>query len=422
MRHTTLLLSLFFVTHLCQSQSTFGETYTKAREYYKNKEYPLFIEKIAEAAKMNPYHQGALFYSGVAAALSSKPEEAILFLKKSILIDARYDLNNPDLATLKSRKDFQDLVKLQEEMKTPFAASDTAFVIKDRQLHVEGIAYNPDSRSFYLGSIHKRKIVKVDPAGKVSDFATAPDMAAIFGVKIDAQKKFLWACSSPIAEMENFDAAMPSKVFKYELSTGKPAGSFDAPSDVKNSVFGDLVLSKKNEVFVSDGVNNLILKLNEATGKLERYFDSPEFVNIQGIVFSDDNSTIFISDYVKGLFKLDIKSKTLSKLICDLDVSLKGIDGLNFYNGKLIIIQNGVVPLRAMLLNLDKSNATVTGFKTIDRNHPAFNEPTLGTIDKGTLYYIANSQWPGYDKDHKILPAEQLQDIIILKSNLEKLK
>lgn len=75
--------------------------------------------------------------------------------------------------------------------------------------------------------------MKVDPAGKVSDFATAPDMAAIFGVKIDAQKKFLWACSSPIAEMENFDAAMPSKVFKYELSTGKPAGSFDAPSDVK---------------------------------------------------------------------------------------------------------------------------------------------------------------------------------------------
>jgi hypothetical protein len=72
------------------------------------------------------------------------------------------------------------------------------------------------------------------------------------------------------------------------------------------------------------------------------------------------------------------------------------------------------------MLNTDYTS--ITGFLTIDRSHPAFNEPTLGTIDGSTLYYIANSQWSGYDDNHKIKPVDQLQDIVILKVDLDKLK
>ena len=164
------------------------------------------------------------------------------------------------------------------------------------------------------------------------------------------------------------------------------------------------------------------LKVNEATGKLDKFFESPEFGNIQGITFSDDNAFMFISDYLGSIFKLDMKTKKLTTITCSVDASIKGIDGFNFYKGTLIGIQNGTVPLKAVQFLLNKDYTSIIDFKTIDRSHPAFNEPTLGTIEGNTFYYIANSQWSGYDDNHKIKPTDQLQDIVILKVDLDKLK
>ncbi|MEJ0054665.1 MAG: hypothetical protein WDN75_02890 [Bacteroidota bacterium] len=278
--------------------------------------------------------QGALYYAGVAAALSSKPEEAVSFLKQSILIDARYDLKNPDLVSLKERNDFINLVKLQQGLSTPVINSDTAFTVKDRQLHAEGIAYNPGAKTFYLGSIHHRKIVKVDTDGRTTDFIKnpPPETASIFGIKIDGKKKFLWACSSALPETKDYNESIPSNVYKYDLN-GNVISSFAPPSDVKGAIFGDILLSRKDEVYVSDSKNNLILKVNESTRKLERFFESADFLNIQGITFSDDNSIMFVADYMGGVYKLEMKTKRLTKIECLADVAVKGIDGLIFYKG-----------------------------------------------------------------------------------------
>ncbi len=423
MKYLLLILATFFINHSVFSQNDFASVYAKAREDYKNKEYKNFYTDAMNALRLRPTHQGVLYYAGIASALNSKPDDAVSFLKKSILTDSRYDLTNPDLVSLKDRTDFKNVVKLQKELDTPVIHSDTAFIVNDRQLHVEGIAYNPDTKTFYLGSIHQRKIVKADLNGTTTDFIKDQprEMASIFGIKLEAKRKFLWACSSALEETKDYDPSIPSKVYKYDLR-GTLIKSYDPPSDVTAAIFGDLVISNKDEVYVSDSKNNIILKVNESTGKLDSFFESSEFGNIQGITFSEGNSVMFISDYLGSIFKLEMKAKRLTKIACLLDVSLKGIDGLNFYKGTLIGIQNGVAPLRVVQFILNKEYTSIINFRTIDRNHPAFNEPTLGTIDNNTLYYIANSQWSGYDDDHKIKPADQLQDIVILKVDLEKLK
>ncbi|CAN5421751.1 hypothetical protein BH09BAC3_BH09BAC3_06050 [soil metagenome] len=420
-----LPLILFLSTsHICLSQNDFNALYAKAKAHYQNKEYAEFTDAIQKAVLVHPYHQGALYYSGVAAALNSKPEAAISFLKKAILIDSRYDLKNPDLNSLNDRRDFVNLLSLQEEMNTPVINSQPFLQIKDRQLHVEGIAFNPRDRSFYFGSIHKRKIVKVAAAGYTINFNETPDkeMLSVFGLKVDNGNRFLWACTSPIEEMEGYDSTFRSKVFKFSIPYGDAINSYEPPTDVRNSVFGDLAISRKNEIYVSDSKNNIVFKVNESTKKLEKFFESPEFANIQGICFSSDNSQMFIADYIKGIYKLNIRTKQLSKIASTLDLSLKGIDGLLYYRGNLIAIQNGVFPLRSVKLILNKDASTVVGFITIDRARTDFNEPTLGVIDGRTLYYIANSQWGGYDATHHIKPFDDLEDIVILKVNLDDLK
>ena len=389
---------------------------------YKAKNYGQFYKSITEARKLRPDHQGILYQFGIAAALTNHNSEAIESLKKAILINADFKLEGlADFNSIKDTKEFKGLLALQKEWQTPVVHSQVAFTIKDRSLHTEGIEYDPVHKTFYLGSIHKRKIIKVAPDGTAVDFCSSAfdGMASIFGIKADTKRNTLWACSSPMQEMENYDSTARSAVFKFELSSGKLIQKYDAPLIAKTNVFGDLIMNKGGKVFISDSESNSISTVNEKTNRLEPFYSSPDFMNIQGMTFSSDEKYLFIADYIKGVYRLDLKSKELVKVTTELDFSLKGIDGIYFYNNSLLAIQNGVTPLRCTRYFLSKDLTAITKFEIIDRKHPNFGEPTLGVIDGKSFYYIANSQWGGYDDKHQIKPNDQLQDIVVLKVELK---
>jgi hypothetical protein len=360
----------------------------------------------------------------VASALTNRSEEAVSYLRDAVLVNTQFDLSIGDLKSLSGQKDFEALKTLQLNLRLPIVHSDTAFTLKDRALHLESVAAGEKDGVFYLTSIHKRKIIKVDEKGNITDFTkSAQDgITSLLGIKVDKAKKVLWTCSSPMPEMENFDTTSVSSVFKYDLKTCKLLAKYSPDASVKSSVFGDLILNKKGEVFISDTQSNTIFKVNEITQKLELYFSSQEFWNIQGITFSEDERFLFVADYIKGIFRLDTQSKQLIQLSKEPLASLKAIDGLIWYQNSLIAIQNGVVPMRVTRYYLNQSLDKITRLEIIDRAHPSFNEPTNGCITNGTLYYIANSQWGGYDNNHQVKPADQLQDIVILKADLNKLK
>lgn len=417
-RFACSFIFLLFVT-LCRSQDV--QTYNaNAKEAYANKDYEGYYANLAEANKLHPYHQVIWYRLGLASALTGRKEEAIKALTNALYIQADFDMEVEDLTAIKDTKEFKSLLNLQKSLKQPIITSDTAFIIPDRQAHIESVTYDKNTRSFYLSSIHKRKIIKRDPSGIISDFTQSGEheMSSVFGLKVDAKNKLLWACASPMPEMINYDSTISSAVYKYDLLTGKFIDRYEAVHFEK-SVFGDLTLNNSGEVFVSDGTNNVIFKVDEKSNTLLPFFQSDEFWNIQGISFSTDDQFLFISDYIKGLYRLEVKTKKLRRLSAQFEQSLKGIDGLSYYKGDLIAIQNGVIPLRVTLYTLNKAQDTLVGFKIIDRAHPAFNEPTIGTLVGDEFYYIANSQWGGYTESHAIKPETELQDAVILKANLK---
>ena len=412
---------LVCIAHLAVAQTKDVNFYwTESKRFSTEKDYPQALAMMMEANKLHPYHQGVLYQLGVLSALNNKPEESIKNLSKAIRINSGYKLaDNADLASLKDRSDFRDLLELQKKLTETQIHSDTAFTVKDRTLHIESVTHDPRTGSFYLGSLHQRKIVKVDKAGVAKDFTTSAQdgLTAVFGVRVDPKGKFLWACSSPVEEMMNYDSTAQSAVSQYDLKTGKLLKQY-RPTAKTHHLFGDLTINSVGDVFVSDSKNNAIFKVNQISGSLDLYFDSEEFWNIQGITFSTDNRYLFISDYIKGPFRLDMQTRQLVKLTSSIESSLKGIDGMVFYNGSLVVLQNGTYPLRATKYLLNPGMDAVTNATIIDQAHPAMNEPTIGTIDNDVFYYVANSQWGGYDDNHKIKAASELQDIVVLKFRL----
>jgi len=417
----TILVALLMNANLLLAQEL-QKFYSEAMAAYKAKDYPQFYEKIKEANKVHPNHQGVLYQLGVAASLTGRKSEAIQNLKKAILINTDFKLEGiADFNSIKDSPEFKKLLALQKEWQTSVIHSQTVLTLADRSLHTEGIEYDATHNLFYFGSIHKRKIIKVTPEGKSVDFCPSAfeGMTSVFGIKIDTKRNLLWACASPTEEMENYDSLARSAVFQFELSTGKLLHKYQMLLNKNNCVFGDLILSNSGKIFISDSKNNDIYTINEKTNKIEPYYSSPEFWNIQGMSFSADDKFLFAADYVKGIFRLNIKTRELTEVKTNTDVSLKGIDGIYFYKNSLIAIQNGVNPWRSTRYFLNKELSEITGFEIIDRKHPSFGEPTLGVIDGKDFYYIANSQWGGYDDRHHIKPNEQLQDIVILKYNLK---
>jgi hypothetical protein len=221
-------------------------------------------------------------------------------------------------------------------------------------------------------------------------------------------------------EMENYVKGARSGVFKYDLKTKKLLAFYKPTDESKEYIFGDITLNKKGGVFVSDSKNNLIFEVDEKGRKLDQVYSSEEFWNLQGITFSDNGDYLFIADYVRGPFRLEMKTKKLIPLTSDIDLSLKAIDGLTLYENSLIAIQNFIKPMRVTRYQLNKGMDRIIGSSIIDRAHPAFNEPTIGCISGNEFYYVANSQWSGYTDKHELKPAEELQEIVILRSSLKK--
>ncbi len=411
---------LFSITVSVFAQETYQSYAAKASEAYKAGDHPKFYAMILAAHKLHPYHQGILYQLGAASALTGKPDDAIAYLNKAIQINATFDLNDADFTSLSNRPDFEKLKSLQRELQQKVVTSDTAFVLPDKTLHIESIAAGEKDGVFYFGSIHKRKIIRRDEKGQITDF-TAPaqdGLASVFGVKVDAARKVLWACSSPLEEMEHFDTTTKSAVYKYDINTRKLLTKFSSETPGGN-IFGDLALDPTGKAYISDSRSNTVFYANENTGKLEPYFTSGEFWNLQGITFSDDGKFLFIADYIKGLFRLDTQTKSLITITNTLPVSLKAIDGLIYYKGSLVAIQNSVVPMRVTQYKLNAAQGAIEAFTIIDRAHPAFNEPTIGCITNNAFYYVANSLWSGYTEQHELKSESELQSVVILKSKLE---
>ena len=413
-----LLVAAFALCTTISSAQSLQELYANAQQARKAGDNNAFYDNITKAHKQHPYHQGILYQCGIASALTGKNEEAVSYLKKAIHVNTQFDLTIAELKTLPL---LDELKSLQSELQKTIISSDTAFIIPEKTFHIESITKGESDNVFYFGTIHKRNILKRNAKGVISNFTTpAQDgLASVFGVKVDASKKILWACSSPMLEMQNYDSTVQSGVFKYDLKSGKLITKYLPTISKKKFVFGDLYLNNKGQVFVSDSENNIIFVVNEQTGKLDEFFSSEEFWNLQGITSSDDGKYLFIADYIKGVFRLDLTTKALVQITSDKEVSMKSVDGLTFYKNSLIAIQNAVSPMRVTRYLLDASLSKFVDYTIIDRGHPAFNEPTIGCLSGDQFFYVANSLWSGYDDSHKLKPADRLQEVVILNAKLK---
>jgi hypothetical protein len=179
-----------------------------------------------------------------------------------------------------------------------------------------------------------------------------------------------------------------------------------------------LLLSSRGDVFATDSISPIIYFIPREKDEIELFLADPAFVNLQGLDFTPDKKQLFVADYAKGIFLVDLKTKKTTALSFAPNVTLLGIDGLYLFRGSLIAVQNGINPPRLARLRLSKDLLRVERLETIQANDPVFDEPTLGVLVKDTFYLIANSQWGAIDDKGQLAAADKLKEPTVLKIKL----
>ena len=393
-----------------------------ARKAYQEKNFQSFLANMKLAAQLRPNHPRLMFNLAAAYALTGNRSEALQWLDRMTAMGLVFPADKEsDFDSIKGSNEFQTILKKVEYNKLPVINGGSAFTLHEKGFIPEGIAYDPSTQTFYLGSVYQRKIVSVNRKGESKDFATEPDgLWSVMGMKVDARRRLLWVASAAHPQMSNYDAKEngASGLFKFDLQTGKLLKKYILPKGARGHWLGDLVLSSRGDVFTTDSITPAIYFISRQKDELEMFLEDPAFVNLQGLDFTVDGKHLFVADYAKGIFRIDLQTKKVVTLDLAPDITLLGIDGLYSYKGTLLAVQNGINPPRLVRLFLNPELDRVERLTTLAANDPLFDEPTLGVLVKDNFYLIANSQWGAIDEKGRLAAVEKLKDPIVLKIKL----
>jgi hypothetical protein len=304
----------------------------------------------------------------------------------------------------------------------PFGEGKVAFSLPKGDTLFESIAWDPKRGKFLVGSVREGKIYLADKTGKLEEFITPADgsgLWSVYAMAADPARDLLYVTSASSLYFKGFRQEDFNKVglFKFQLSSGKLLHKYLLPSNQGTRTLSSITVGKDGQVFAADGMRNEIYRIEGESLKL--VVANPKLTSIRGMAVTDDGNTLYFADYSMGIFGADLKAGNGFPLAHDSTrIVLGGIEGLYWYDGHLVAIENGMSPNRIIRLSLSKDGKSVTGMMPLDVANPAFDVPTYGTIAGEDLYFIANSQKSHYGQYGSPKNEKDLQPVNIFRSNL----
>jgi hypothetical protein len=280
-----------------------------------------------------------------------------------------------------------------EEPQTP--TSPLAFRLTDPKLIPEGMAYDPKSERFFIGSIAQRKIVITDAKGQARDFSSSSDkLDPVLGLRVDVARRQLYAVSTNGFE-ENAKTERRNAVVQYDLKSGRLTNRYLAP---EASQLNDLVVASDGTLYVTDSMGDTLFRRRPGEKTLSRFGEAGAVRGVNGIALGNDGS-LYVA-VSTGIARIDTATGKATRLPQPDTVVTGGCDGLYWSDGDLIGVQNSTNPGRVIRIALTDKGNRIAGLTVLQsHHHPDFTEPTTGAIANEAFNVIGNSYVGYYQPD-----------------------
>lgn len=343
----------------------------------------------------------------IAARLGERDEAIARLMDYAAMGLARSPRRDSSFTALAGHPRFEAVAKRLEEnagtmpdtaslrRREPFAT------LKDPGLLAEDLARDPRTGLVYVSSIHRRKVIAVEPSGSVRDFVGSArnGVWGIYALALDTTGDRLWGSTAASPAHENFVAADSGRtaVLAWDLRTGEERVRVELPRDGTPHVLGDITLGADGTLYASDSVGGGLYALRPGAASFDTLAAPGTFGNPQGILEVEPGKRLLVADYPRGLILFELERRRATPVRKSKNLALVGIDGLargersaGFL--KFFAIQNGIRPARILSLRYHFEPSGVAG-GILERLDSSLGETSHAVPDGGDLLLIGNSGW-----------------------------
>lgn len=267
----------------------------------------------------------------------------------------------------------------------------------DTLFFAEGISADARTGTLYVTSIHHRSVLVVPPHGEAHwlfDAAIA-GTAAVTGVVVDTLHALAWITTARHPQMRPLpsDSAARGELLAVRLRDGRVQRRFTLGDG--RSIAGELTLTPRGEVLVSDGLRGVLYRLRSGATSLDTV-RSAALRSPQGIATDAAGRVAWIADWSRGLLRWDLTTDSITSVPVGHDAQLRGIDGLLRVGDTLLTVLNGATTPRVLALTLNAEGTAITAISDFDVMSTYPGEPTVGTRLGDEYVYVVSSAWPFY--------------------------
>ena len=282
----------------------------------------------------------------------------------------------------------------------------TAFELEDRTLIPEGLAYDAPSRTFFIGSISQRRVLRIGEGHALSEFAGADaSLDYVLGLAVDAPRRILYVVSTTALTAVG-ERRRRNAVVAFDIDSRKLLQRHDLPAAFQ---LNDVTVAFGGRVFASDSASGAIYEIAvKGPGPARELVAPNQLRGSNGLAASPDGKRLYVA-HSTGLAVVDVASGELKRLANQTRESIAAIDGLYEYHGELIGVQNVTTPGRVIMMTLSADGESLTRVRTLlSHHHNALDEPTTGAVAGDYFYLLAATGVARFNRQGAIERPESL--------------
>ncbi len=288
----------------------------------------------------------------------------------------------------------------------------------------ENMVYDKNKERFLLASIRSGEIYQIDQNNTFSPFISDanPEKGPWGAVDmvLSKDKKSIWVASASMPQYngvseQNLGSAMISH---YRLDKGELIKRYQFDDIKSPQLITALHVGAEGGLYFLNVFNQTIYQLKPDSDQPEKVMQIPGLKAIKAITSNADESYLYVADFEKGLFVIDVASQKVGSMDPKGERFFTGISDLFYADGDLIGIQSGVSPARVMRFDLAQGLIIKMSFP-IEASHKDFATLGNGTVIGDSVYYVANSQWSKMDMGGNLIEGESWQPVKIIRSPID---